>query len=100
MSCPTEMRNKIRCIVAALLLAAPSPAWGQIPGLPAPAGPSPAEEAPDPLGRDTPSGTILGFNDAVRRGDIVSATMYMQVTAAQRANAEALARELKALIDR
>jgi MscS family membrane protein len=54
----------------------------------------------DPLGRDTPRGTIAGFNLAVHRDDFLSAARYLQVTPAQRANTEPLARDLTELIDR
>jgi len=54
----------------------------------------------DPFGRETPRGTITGFNQAVHRKDIVGAARYMQVTAAQRRNVEELGRELAELIDR
>jgi MscS family membrane protein len=76
------------------------PAIAQIPGASSSQTSPPAEQAVDPLGRDTPSGTILGFNLAVRRGDLVSAAQYMQLTPSQRGNAEALARQLNELVDR
>lgn len=94
------MRCIVPAIATAVLLAASSPALAQIPGLPGASGAAAAEPASDPLGRDTPSGTILGFNRAVRREDFVSATMYMQLTGAQREHGETLARELNHLIDR
>jgi MscS family membrane protein len=61
---------------------------------------SPAAPVADPLGRNTPRGTIAGFTAAVHRNDFVVAEEYMQVTAKQHANAEALARDLTALMDR
>jgi MscS family membrane protein len=76
------------------------PAIAQSPGTSSSQTPAPAEQAVDPLGRDTPSGTILGFNLAVRRGDLVSAAQYMQLTPGQRGNAETLARQLNELVDR
>ena len=75
-------------------------AIAQIPGTTSSQTPAPAEQTVDPLGRDTPSGTILGFNLAVRRGDLVSAAQYMQLTPGQRGNAETLARQLNELVDR
>jgi MscS family membrane protein len=62
--------------------------------------PPPPVEAHDPLGRDTPRGTITGFNQAVHRKDFVGAAQYLQATAAQRRNAETLAGDLTELIDR
>ena len=59
-----------------------------------------AEHVEDPLGRNTPRGTITGFNLAVYRNDFVSAGRYMQISAAQRPNTEALARGLTELMDR
>ena len=84
----------------AFLLAISFPAFAQVPGASSTQSAPPAEQAADPLGRDTPSGTILGFNMAVRRGDFVSAKLYMQIAPAQRGAADTLARELNELIDR
>jgi MscS family membrane protein len=87
--------------ITGLLLGLSFPVLAQVPGLPNPQQPSPpAEQAADPLGRDTPRGTILGFNLAVRRDDVVSAAQYLQLTAAQRRNVDTLARQLNELIDR
>jgi MscS family membrane protein len=61
---------------------------------------TPAEHVEDPLGRNTPRGTITGFNLAVYRNDFVSAGRYMQLSATQRPNTEALARDLTELMDR
>jgi MscS family membrane protein len=62
--------------------------------------PSPPAEAADPLGRDTPRGTIVGFNQAAHRKDFVAAAQYLQATATQKRNAETLADDLTELIDR
>lgn len=62
--------------------------------------PAAQEKAADPLGRSTPRGTFTGFVRAVHRHDFVSAARFMQVTAKQEPNAEALARELSQLLDR
>ena len=86
--------------IALLLVGLSLPAAGQIPGTPA-APPAPAQPVVvDPLGRETPSGTIRGFNAAVRRDDLDSARLYLQLTPAQRGNAEQLASQLNELIDR
>lgn len=60
--------------------------------------PSPA--LADPLGRTTPIGTVAGFTAAVRHGNVETAAEYLQLTPAQRPDAEALARDLAALIER
>jgi MscS family membrane protein len=70
----------------------------QLPGRQAAPGPPP--QAADPFGRGTPRGTIEGFTSAVYRGDYGTAAQYMQLTATQRPAAEALARDLRALLDR
>ena len=86
--------------VIALLLALSWAAFAQIPGVSNAPGASAGEPAADPLGRETPGGTILGFNRAVRRGDLFTAKQYMQITEAQVENADSVARELNELIDR
>ena len=60
---------------------------------------TPSQEREDPLGRTTPRGTIVAFMRAVERDDFVSAARYVQVNENQRRHTEALARDLKALID-
>src|SRR5262249_31056371 len=71
----------------------------KLPGSPAQT-PAAQEKAADPLGRSTPRGTFTGFVRAVHRDDFVSAARFMQVTAKQKPNTEALARELSQLMDR
>jgi MscS family membrane protein len=83
---------------AALLVSLSLPVLAQ-PGAQKPQLPPPAE-AHDPLGRDTPRGTITGFNQAAHREDFVVATQYLQTTAAQRQNAGTLAGDLMQLLDR
>ncbi len=70
-------------------------------------GPDRADESPpavsqqpaDPLERTTPRDAITSFVRAVERDDLVSAARYLQ-TAEPRENTDALARDLKSLIDR
>ena len=50
--------------------------------------PQPAP-APDPLGRDTPNGTIYGFLHAVQTGNYTTAARYLQMTNVKRASASA-----------
>jgi MscS family membrane protein len=72
--------------------------WAQI-GVPG-AAPvtSSSEPPPDPLGRGTPRGTVLGFLSASRRGDYATARQYMD-TPLRGARADSLARELSSVLD-
>jgi MscS family membrane protein len=99
-----SVRKRITLAQAALFLAAllfcsaPAPAHGQIPK-PPPQQPAPPQAEVDPLGRDTPRGTISGFTAAVHREDFVAAAAFMQLTTRQRPNVDTLARTLTALLD-
>ena len=55
----------------------------------------------DPLGRETPSGTVLGFLQAAQAGNYKAAADYLQMPAARRQSQGAdLAQKLKYLMDR
>ena len=55
----------------------------------------------DQLGRDTPSGTVLGFLQAAQSGDYKTAADYLQMSAARRqSQGPDLAEKLKLLMDR
>ncbi len=55
----------------------------------------------DALGRDTPSGTVLGFLQAAQSGNYQAAADYLQMSAARRQQQGAdLASKLKGLMDR
>lgn len=55
----------------------------------------------DPLGRETPYGTIFGFLQAGQAGDYSIAAQYLQLGAAQRqSEGDALAMKLKVAMDR
>jgi MscS family membrane protein len=55
----------------------------------------------DPLGRDTPSGTVLGFLQAAQTGNYKTAADYLQMSAARRqAQGTDLAEKLKEVMDR
>jgi MscS family membrane protein len=55
----------------------------------------------DPLGRTTPSGTVVGFLQAEQNGNDKAASDYLQMTASRRqAQGPDLARKLKLLMDR
>ena len=71
----------------------PSPTTSRTPS-------APSETHVDPFGRTTPRGTVTGFIRATQRGDFAGATRFMQLPAAQSANPESAARELKELMDR
>lgn len=58
------------------------------------------ETVADPLRRSTPRDAIASFIRAVERDDLASAARYLQVTEAQRRSTDAVARDLKALMDR
>jgi MscS family membrane protein len=59
------------------------------------------EVAPDPLGRDTPSGTLFGFLQTAQSGNYSTAAQYLQLSAARRqTQGEDLAAKLKVVIDR
>jgi MscS family membrane protein len=76
-------------------------AVGQL--LPTPlATPGPANKsAPDPLGRDTPSGTVFGFLQAAQSGSYSIAAQYLQMSNARRlTQGEDLASKLKLVMDR
>lgn len=85
-----------------LLVALAQPAAAQLrgPGVPGTESQPKQEKIEDPLGRTSPRGTVTSFLKAVDRDDFVSAARYMQVTENQRKDTEALARDLKTLIDR
>lgn len=67
-------------------------------GAPAAAIPT-APSAVDPLGRQTPAGTVMGFLAAGARGDWARASRYLD-TKLPADQAEELSRELKVLLDR
>src|SRR5579872_1448842 len=54
----------------------------------------------DPLGRTTPSGTVLGFLHAAQSGDFSIASQYLQMTAAHRqTEGEQIASQLNAVLN-
>lgn len=67
--------------------------------------PIPATSAPnaptDPLGRNTPSNSVLGFLKAATNGDYSIATQYLQMSAARRqSEGEQTATKLKFVLDK
>src|ERR1700676_994270 len=62
---------------------------------------TPTPATADPLGRETPSGTVLGFLQAAQAGNYKAAADYLQMAAARRqAQGADLAEKLKVLMDR
>ncbi len=66
-----------------------------------PASASANQAAQDPLGRDTPSGTVFGFLQAAQSGNYSTAAQYLQMSNARRlTQGEDLAAKLKVVMDR
>jgi MscS family membrane protein len=87
----------VRVVVAAAILT--TPAAAQIPGASS-APPTASPETVDPLGRTTPRGTIAGFIAAEHSRKSGTADAFMQITERHRSDADALARDLAAVLDR
>ena len=92
-------RLTIRILWCALTLGLAGAAWAQAP-IPQPAPTPPPQTSPDPLDRQTPAGTVRGFNGAARQGEFVLAARYLQGDNRSAQNVEALARDLNELLDR
>ncbi len=94
------MRNRWRAqVFLSLLVFLGSVAWAQTSGV-KPAPDSPPPEIPsDPLGRNSPRGTVLGFLTACRNGDYDSARRYLD-TPLSGTRADTLARQLSVVLDR
>jgi MscS family membrane protein len=59
------------------------------------------QPAPDPLGRETPSGTVFGFLQAAQSGNYSTAAQYLHLSNARRlTQGEDLAAKLKLVMDR
>lgn len=86
--------------LAACLPSAAQGALGQLLQTPAPATTS-SKTPTDPLGRDTPYGTIFGFLQAAQSGDYGIAAQYLQMSPSRRQTEGAtMAANLKAVMDR
>ena len=88
------MAIRIGICAALMLMAACLSAQAQ-----APQAPAATPALTDPLGRDSPRGTITGFASAARREDFPAAAAYLQLAPRQRGNAEALSRAVRGLLD-
>ena len=97
------MKHRLnRAALCVLILSLTIPVWSQkslsqiLPAAPA----KPADAPADPLGRQTPNGTLFGFLQAVQVGNYVNAAQYLQLSPARRnAQGEQFATELKAVLD-
>src|SRR5437868_14043315 len=87
----------ILCLGSGLISVA-QPALGQI--LPSSTPTSSANTPVDPLGRTTPTGTMLGFLQAAQSGDYGIAAQYLQMSPARRqSEGEQIAARLKIVLD-
>ena len=85
-------------VISAAVSAGPV-AWAQGTATAPKQTPAPAAETPkDPLGRDTPRGTLLGFMTSARKGNLEAAALYLDARAQGQAATE-LARQLYVVLD-
>src|SRR5215470_7248309 len=94
--------KKLSIFFLALVLSL-TPLWGQALStvLKGASGDAPAPASNDPLGRDTPSGTVLGFLQASPAGNYKTAADYIQMSPVRRqAQGADVANKLKVLMDR
>jgi MscS family membrane protein len=85
-----------------LCLALSSALWAQSISqiLPAEATKPNASGPTDPLGRQTPNGTLFGFLQAMQVGNYANAAQYLQMSPARRASqGDEIARQLKTVLD-
>ena len=76
------MKKLLLCLIVSVSLI---PIRAQsIPGISIPAPQAQPASASDPLGRDTPSGTVLGFLQAAQNGNTRAAADYLQMSPARR----------------
>jgi MscS family membrane protein len=97
----SDRRSTGRFLTAALcaLLAVSGHVSAQTPTAQPSQGTSPPPVS-DALGRDTPFGTVTGFNLAVRRSDFVVAARYLQLSGRSSREIENISRDLNELLDR
>ena len=86
------------CFVAALPVTAQSPLSGVLPSSSTTT--STSNSPTDPLGRNTPSGSILGFLQAAQSGNYSIAAQYLQMSPARRqSEGEQIATQLNAVLN-
>jgi len=94
-------RRTVSLLILCVIVSVPS--WGQITEILQGSNETkkPAQTNPtDPLGRDTPNGTLFGFLQAMQGGNYLTAAQYLQMSPAKRArDGEQAATKLKALLD-
>jgi MscS family membrane protein len=86
-----------------LAMILPASAYQLLPGQPSAGGNGAASSNPaaDPLGRNTPSGTLYGFLQAAQSGNYSIAAQYLQLAPARRlTQGDDIASKLKVVIDR
>ncbi len=93
--------KRARWLLICLSIATPVLAYQLLPGQPGKTAGAANGATADPLGRDTPSGTLYGFLQAAQSGNYSTAAQYLQMSAARRqAQGEDFATKLKIVIDR
>jgi MscS family membrane protein len=96
-----SLLKPMRWLLLCLAIASPALAYQLLPGQPAKTGSATNGATADPLGRDTPSGTLYGFLQAAQSGNYSTAAQYLQMSAARRqTQGEDVATKLKVVIDR
>jgi MscS family membrane protein len=94
-----SLQKRTRWLLLFLAIASPALAYQLLAGEPNKTGT--ATPAADPLGRDTPSGTLYGFLQAAQAGNYSTAAQYLQMSSGRRqTQGEDLATKLKVVIDR
>jgi MscS family membrane protein len=90
----------ISLAILALLLFVPASAQGPISQLLQPNKEKSIQPVVDPLGRETPNGTLFGFLQAVQTENYTTAAQYLQMSPARRtAQGEQIATKLKTVLD-
>jgi MscS family membrane protein len=91
--------QRARWLLLCLAIASPALAYQLLPTEPSKTGT--AASTADPLGRDTPSGTLYGFLQAAQAGNYSTAAQYLQMSSGRRqTQGDDFATKLKVVIDR
>src|ERR1700693_6012723 len=97
----SSLLKRARWLLLCLAISSPALAYQMLPGQPGKSAGAANGAAADPLGRNTPSGTLYGFLQAAQSGNYSIAAQYLQMSAARRqAQGEDVATKLKLVIDR
>jgi MscS family membrane protein len=98
----TTLERRVLLFAVCLAICLPAPGQSSLAQQILNAGQPAKETAPaDPLGRDTPSGSLFGFLQAAQNGNYSTAAQYLQMSPAKRqAEGDELARKLKVVVDR